>query len=129
MVIDSSALIAILRAEPEGRRLQQRIREGFPRLIGAPTAAEASIVMLARFGEAGLADLGAYLEAAEIETAPLAPEHVALAVDAFRRFGRGRHEAGLNFGDCLSYAVAKATGQPLLFKGYDFARTDIQSAA
>jgi ribonuclease VapC len=128
MVIDSSALIAIVRDEPEGRRFQRLVRGAFPRLVGAATMVEASIVMLSRFGESGLTDLRAYLESIDIATVPLAPEHVDLAVDAFRRFGKGRHPAGLNFGDCLSYALAQATGEALLYKGDDFARTDVASA-
>jgi len=128
MVIDASALIAILRDEPEGRELQQKVRSAFPRLAGAPTVVEASIVMLTRFGEQGLDDLRAYLGAAAVEIVPLAASHVDLATDAYRRFGKGRHRAGLNFGDCLSYALARATGEPLLFKGDDFIHTDVGRA-
>ncbi len=82
--------------------------------------------MLSRKGGPGLADLRAFHDRAAIQTAAFAPEHVELATDAFRRFGKGRHPAGLNFGDCFAYALARATGQPLLFKGDDFARTDIE---
>lgn len=69
-----------------------------------------------------------FCERGAIETVPFGPEHVERAVDAFRRYGKGRHPAGLNFGDCFSYALAKATGEPLLFKGYDFSQTDIKRA-
>lgn len=84
--------------------------------------------MLARFREPGLADLDAVVDKIELSTAPFTREQAAFAVDAFRRYGKGRHPAGLNFGDCFSYALAKATNQPLLFKGEDFARTDVRQA-
>jgi ribonuclease VapC len=128
MVIDSSALVAVVRGEPQCGDLLLAIRAAFPRIVSAPTAIEASIVMLSKFGEPGLADLEQLLEETRIEVAPLTSEHVAIAVDAFRRFGKGRHRAALNFGDCFSYALAKATGQALLFKGDDFAHTDVARA-
>ena len=128
MVIDTSALVAILRNEDEGSRFLDIIRRGFPRLLAAPTAVEASMIMLSRFGEEGLADLNSLLVEAEIEIAPLSPDHVAFAVDAFRRFGKGRGRAGLNMGDCFSYALASATGEALLFKGNDFVHTDVKAA-
>lgn len=84
--------------------------------------------MLSRFGEAGLAELEALMKETSIDIVPFAATHVRLAVDAFRRFGKGRHPASLNFGDCFSYALAKATGEPLLFKGDDFSQTDIKQA-
>ena len=128
MVIDSSALVAVVRGEAESDRFYRTMREAFPRLVAAPTAVEASVVMLSRFGEAGLADLEDLMRETSIDVVPLASEQVALAVDAFRRFGKGRHPAGLNFGDCFAYALAKATGEPLLFKGNDFSQTDIKAA-
>lgn len=100
-------------------------REAYPRLVGAPTVIEASIVMLSRFGEKGLTDLLDYIAVTSMEVVALRPEHVDLAVHAFRQFGIRRHPARLNFEDCLSYALAKATGQPLLFKGDDFDKTDV----
>ena len=126
MVIDSSALVAVVRGEAEGHRFLRAIREAFPRLIAAPTAVEASIVMLSRFGGAGLEDLEDLMRETSIEVVPFTGAHYNLAIDAFRNFGRGRHAAGLNFGDCFAYALAKATGGPLLFKGDDFSRTDIR---
>lgn len=128
MVIDSSALIAVLRDEPEGDRFRHAMRGAYPRLVAAPTAVEASILMLSRFGEEGLAGLQAFMVATEITVVPLAAEHVAYAVDAFRRFGKGRHPAVLNYGDCFSYALAQATAEPLLFKGNDFRQTDVRRA-
>jgi ribonuclease VapC len=90
---------------------------------------EASVVMLSRFGEAGLADLESLLTETSVEIVPLTNVQAKLAIDAFRRYGKGRHPAGLNFRDCFSYALAKATGEPLLFKGDDFSQTDIKRAA
>ena len=128
MVIDSSALVAIVRGEPESERFRRMMREAFPRLVAGPTAVEASVVMLSRFGEAGLTDLRGLLTETSVEVVPFTATHVDVAIDAFRRFGKGRHPAGLNFGDCISYALAKATGEPLLFKGDDFSRTDVRRA-
>jgi ribonuclease VapC len=129
MVIDSSALVAMLLKEPERDAFVEAIRLAPLRLLAAPTAVEAGIVVLSRLGEAGLTDLEALYDETRIEVVPLAQRHVALAIEAFRRFGRGRDPAGLNFGDCFSYALAVATGEPLLFKGNDFARTDVKRAA
>ncbi|MDB5583313.1 MAG: PilT protein domain protein [Bradyrhizobium sp.] len=126
MIIDSSALIAILRREPEEQAFRDAIKLSANRLISAPTRVEAGIVALGRRGEAGLEQMEALLEGLRVETAPLSADHAKLAIDAFRRFGKGRHPAGLNFGDCFSYALAKATGEPLLFKGDDFSQTDIK---
>ena len=128
MVIDSSALIAIMAGEPERRAFIEAIAAADTRLVAAPTMLETSLVLLSRTGESRLQDLRDFCARGTVETVPFGPEHVALALDAFRRFGKGRHPAGLNFGDCFSYALAKATGEPLLFKGDDFARTDVRPA-
>ena len=128
MVIDSSALIAVVRGEADSERFRRAMRLAFPRLVAAPTAVEASLVMLSRFGEAGLADLDALIGETAIDIVPFNGGHIRLAVDAFRRFGKGRHPASLNLCDCFSYALAKATGEPLLFKGNDFSQTDITRA-
>ncbi len=90
---------------------------------------ETSMVVLGRHGEAKLQDLRDFCARSEVEIVAFGPEHLDLAIDAFRRYGKGRHPAGLNFGDCFSYALAKATGEPLLFKGDDFSQTDIKRAA
>ncbi len=127
MVIDSSALIAIVLGEPERRRFIEAITAADVRLVAASTMFEASMVALSRT-ETRLRDLRDFCARGELETVPFGPEHVDLAIDAFRRYGRGRHPAGLNFGDCFSYALAKATGEPLLFKGDDFSQTDIKRA-
>ena len=126
MVSDSSALIAIMIGEPERRRFIDAITSAETRLVGAPTMMEASMVVLSRTGEEGLRDLRDFCARGDVETAAFGPEHLDLAIDAFRRFGKGRHPAGLNLGDCFSYALAMATGEPLLFKGDDFSRTDVK---
>lgn len=128
MVIDSSALIAILRREPEEQAFRSAIKLASSRLLSASTRVETGIAALGLAGEVGLEQVDALLETLRVETVPLSPDHARLAIDAFRRFGRGRHTAGLNFGDCFSYALAKATGEPLLFKGDDFFQTDIRRA-
>ena len=99
------------------------------RLISAVGFVEASFVMLSRKRAGGLADLQVFLDDGEIERVPVDLRQAEAAVEAFRRFGRGRHPARLNIGDCFAYALAKTTGEPLLFKGGDFARTDIIPAA
>lgn len=129
MVVDSSALMAILRREPEERGFRNTLKLASSRLLSAATRVEIGIVALRRRGEAGLEQVNALLESLRLETVPLSADHARLAIDAFGRFGRGRHPAGLNFGDCFSYALAKATGEPLLFKGDDFSRTDVKRAA
>ena len=128
MVIDSSAFAAILLGEAEQTAFIEAITADRTRIAGAATVFETSIVLLARRGEAGVADLHAFYARAAVQTAGFEAEHVEVAIDAFRRFGKGRHPAGLNFGDCFSYALAKTTGEPLLFKGDAFSRTDVERA-
>jgi ribonuclease VapC len=126
MVIDSSAFVAILQGEPEQAAFIEAITADRTRLSSVATVLETSMAPLGRRGEAGLADFRAFYARAAVRTAGFGPEHVDPALDAFRRFGKGRHVAGLNFGDCLSYALAKATGEPLLFKGVGFGGTDVE---
>jgi ribonuclease VapC len=128
MVIDSSALLAIMAGEPERRAFIEAITAADSRLVAAPSMLETSMVVLSRSGESRLQDLRDFCARGAVETVPFGPEHVELALDALRRYGKGRHPAGLNFGDCFSYALAKATGEPLLFKGEDFSMTDIKQA-
>ncbi len=128
MVVDSSALMAILRGEPEEPAFRQAIRTAANRLMAAPTRVESAMVALGRGGEPGLEQMQALIERLDLEVVPFTHDQATLAIDAFRRFGKGRHPAGLNFGDCFSYALAKATGEPLLFKGDDFSRTDVKPA-
>ncbi|MFO1038949.1 MAG: type II toxin-antitoxin system VapC family toxin [Geminicoccaceae bacterium] len=128
MVIDTSAFLAILLQEPEAPALIEAIVADPVRLASAATAMDASLVVLSRRGEMGLGEFRAFAARANVDIVPFGPEHVEGAVDAFRRFGKGRHPAALNFGDCFAYALAKTSGEPLLFKGEDFARTDIARA-
>ena len=125
MVIDSSAILAILQNEPESRAFRNLIVTDARRLVSAATLVETSMVVLTRQGEEGLAQLRAFISAAGITVVPLDEEQARVAVDAFRLFGKGRHAAGLNFGDCLAYALSRATDEPLLFKGNDFGLTDV----
>ena len=125
MVIDTSALMAILQDEPERRRFNEAIEEAESRLISTATFVEVSIVVEARFGAEGLRLLDVLLERAGVELRPVDAEQARMARLAFSQFGRGRHAAGLNFGDCFSYALAQVLGEPLLFKGADFGRTDV----
>ena len=128
MVVDSSALMAILRGEPEEPAFRQAIRTAANRLMAAPTRVEAAMVALGRGGEPGLEQMQALIERLDLEVVPFSDEQATLAIEAFRRFGKGRHPGGLNLGDCFSYALAKATSEPLLFKGDDFVRTDVKPA-
>lgn len=128
MVIDTSALLAILQDEPERRAFNEAIEAADTRVISVANFVEVSMVVVARYGAAGLHDLDRFLQRAQVEIAPVDQEQGTLARDAFRRFGKGLHPAGLNFGDCFAYALATALGQPLLFKGEDFPRTDVVPA-
>lgn len=125
MVIDTSALIAILEDEPERRMFNEAIEAAEDRFISVATFAEASIVVGARKGSEGLRDLDLFIERAGVELVPVDANHGWTARNAYSRYGKGHHEAGLNFGDCFSYALAKTLAQPLLFKGDDFTHTDI----
>jgi ribonuclease VapC len=128
MVIDSSAFVAILLGEPEQSAFIDAIVADTTRIAGVPTVLETSMVILSRRGEIGLAEFRAFQARADVRTVAFGPEQLDLALDAFRRFGKGRHPAGLTYGDCFSYALAKAAGEPLLFKGEDFPLTDITAA-
>ena len=128
MVIDTSALVAILLDEPERRAFNEKIEADPRRLLSAVTFVETALVIEARVGEAGGRELDLFLHRAGVETVPVDADQAEIARRAFRRYGRGRHPAGLNFGDCFAYALVKTTGEPLLFKGDDFGRTDIVAA-
>jgi ribonuclease VapC len=125
MVLDTSAILALLLDEPEAEAFRAAVDEDEARLVSAATLLESAIVIEAKKGEAGGRELDLLLHRAEIVVVPVDAEHVAEARRAWRRFGRGRHAAGLNFGDVFSYALARVSGEPLLFKGEDFARTDV----
>jgi ribonuclease VapC len=124
MVIDTSALIAILFGEPEAEAFAEAIEQDAVRLISAASVLEAAIVVESELGDPGARELDLLLYQAGITISPFTPEHLAAARHAFRAFGKGRHAAALNFGDCFSYALSMSTGEPLLFKGEDFPRTD-----
>jgi ribonuclease VapC len=128
MVIDTSALVAILQDEPERRAFNEAIEAAPSCRISAATLVEASIVFEARHGADGVRELDLFVAAAAIQIVPVDAEQALAARDAFRRYGKGRHAAGLNFGDCFSYALAQVLGEPLLFKGTDFPRTDVAAA-
>ncbi len=130
MVIDTSAILAILLGEPEAIPLVRAISAAPVRMIGAPSLVEASAVLFARNGPGGDVALDALLQRLSIITIAMTPDAAAHARDAFRRFGKGTGQpAVLNYGDCLAYGIAVANGSPLLFKGKDFARTDVEVAA
>jgi len=125
MVIDTSAIVAIFFNESDAQTYRQRIADDPIRLISAATLLEASMVIEGRFGEPGGAELDLWLHKTEAEIVAVSEEHADQARRAWRRFGKGRHPAGLNYGDCFSYALARISGEPLLFKGDDFSKTDI----
>ena len=128
MVIDTSALAAIALKEPDAFLYSQAIRNDRVRLISVPTALECTLVIESRVGEAGGRDIELFILRNGLELVSLDHRHLDAARRAFRKYGKGRHAAGLNFGDCFSYALAKVSGEPLLFKGDDFSQTDIRHA-
>jgi len=125
MVIDTSGLLAILLDEPERRAFNEAIEAAESRAISAANFVEVSIVIESRLGADGLRDLDTFVERAGIEIAAVDLEQANVARRAFSRFGKGRHPAGLNYGDCFAYALATVRGEPLLYKGEDFPRTAI----
>jgi len=129
MIVDSSAVLAILRREPEADRFVASIGRATRPQMSAASVVEAGIVAEASRGEAGGRDLDLLLAKLGIEVATFTSRQADLARKAWRRYGKGRDPARLNFGDCLAYALAKDTGEPLLFKGGDFSQTDIAKAA
>jgi ribonuclease VapC len=128
MVVDSLALVAILLAEPGYERLREAMITAADVIVPAPVLVEAGMVMLSRTGTGGLTDLDDLLERSGARVLALSEGQARAAVAAFDRYGKGRHPAGLNFGDCMVYAVAMAEGVPLLFASGDFARTDVVAA-
>lgn len=128
MVIDTSALLVILQDEPERGAFVDAIEAADSCSMSVASLLETSLVIESRFGAEGSRDLDQFVEKAGIELVPVDLEQVRVARHAYARFGKGRHRAGLNFGDCFAYALARTRGEPLLFKGDDFARTDVESA-
>lgn len=126
MVIDTSALLSIFLAEPERRSFLDLIIAAEEKLISAATVLETGIVLEARRGESAGSEFDLFLIRAGLQIVSVDAEHIEAARSAWRKYGKGRHPAGLNFGDCFSYALAKCSGAPLLAKGADFALTDIE---
>jgi ribonuclease VapC len=125
VIVDTSALIAILRGEPDADRLAERLLTAATVRVSAGTLLEARLVA-ARDG--GLKELGDLVETIGAVVVPVDKDQIDVALDGFQRFGKGRHAAGLNFGDLFAYALARSLGEPLLFKGGDFGLTDIEIA-
>lgn len=128
MIVDSSAIIAIVLREPGWERLVEKLGAEGTCAIGAPTLVETGLVLTAKMGKKAASVLLRLLQETGIAIVPFAEEHWRVAVEAYSRFGKGRHAAGLNFGDCLTYAVARLAERPLLFVGDDFTRTDLPAA-
>jgi ribonuclease VapC len=126
MVIDSSAVIAILCNEPERYDFNRKIEADSCRLISTGSVLETSIVLENRYGEEAYRELDFFLLKAAIEIRSFDAEQLEFARRAYRQYGKGRHPANLNYGDCFSYALARQTGEALLFKGKDFPQTDIE---
>jgi len=125
MVLDTSAIVAILLDEPERRSLTEAI-DGADRLaLSAANFVEASMILESRYGAEGIRALDRLISVAKVEIVPVDSQQALVAREAFRIFGKGRHAAGLNFGDCFAYALAKTLAEPLLFKGGDFSQTDL----
>ncbi|MGH6902115.1 MAG: type II toxin-antitoxin system VapC family toxin [Geminicoccaceae bacterium] len=128
MVIDTSALLAIIFLEPEARHFARLIQATSKPLLSAANLLEASILIESRRGIAKRELFDAFVDESGIRIEPVTRAQVLIARDAYRRFGKGKHPAGLNFGDCFAYALAAERSLPLLFKGDDFARTDLRPA-
>jgi ribonuclease VapC len=129
MLLDTSAVVAIFLGEPERRRFLEAIEAADSVRMSVANFVEISIVIESRFGPQGLHDLQRFVTRAGVEIVPVDVEQGQLACSAFSRFGKGRHRAGLNYGDCFAYAAAKALGEPLLYQGDDFSHTDLRPFA
>ena len=126
MVIDTSALIAILQDEPERRAFNEAIEAAEKRVVSVASFVEASMIVEARYGPDGVRDLDLFIAKAGIELVAVDTDQAHVARTAFRLYGKRRHPAGLNFGDCFAYALARTLDEPLLFKGTDFSLTDVE---
>lgn len=129
MVIDTSAIVAIALGEPDAAAYETRIADDPVRLISAATVLEATIVLETRLGDAGGREFDLWLVKIGAELVPVDAEQTEAARRAWRRYGKGRHAAGLNYGDCFAYALAQTRGEPLLYKGEDFGRTELGKPA
>jgi len=128
LILDSSAIVAIVLREPEFENLLTRLSEARHLGIGVPTLVETAIVLSARISGDARGMLARFLQEGNITTVPFGDAHFGVAVEAWLRYGKGRHPAALNFGDCMSYAVAKVAGELLLCRGDDFPKTDLPLA-
>ena len=128
MIVDTSAVAAVLFDEPDSARYAAAIAQAAGRRMSAANILEAVLVVEGRSGIAGGRELDVFMETAAIEIVPVTLEQVQAARVAWRRYGKGNHPAGLNFGDCFAYALSEISGEPLLYKGDDFALTDVESA-
>jgi len=126
MVIDTSALVAIFLGEPERQLFLEHILQAETKLISAANSLETGIVLEARRGESAGREFDLFLTRANLEVVPVDAEQVEIARSAWRKYGKGRHAAGLNFGDCFAYALAKSSGEKLLANGEDFRFTDVE---
>ncbi len=126
MVLDTSAILAILQDEPERRKFNEAIEAAESRSLSTASFVECSMILESRYGADGIRDLDLFIAKAHVSLVPVDEEQADLARRAFRKYGKGRHPAGLNFGDCFSYALAQALDAALLFKGNDFPQTDVQ---
>jgi ribonuclease VapC len=129
MIVDTSALVSILDQEAEAERLARAIAAASERMLSAANLVETGIVMQVRRGDEADRDLDLLLAKLKIDIIPVSGKQANLARRAFQHYGRGRHPAKLNFGDCFAYALAKDSSAPLLFKGNDFSQTDIMIAS
>lgn len=125
MVIETSALVSMLTDEPEAQRFEAAVAADPVRLMSTASYLEAAIVIEQRFGEPGGRELDLWLHRASVDLVGVDADQAEVARSAYRRFGKGRDPAGLNYGDCFAYALAKVSGEPLLVKGGDFGHTDI----
>jgi ribonuclease VapC len=128
MVIDTSAIVAILRNESEAMRLERALVADRVRLVPATCLLEARMVLISRYGEHVLAEIDLWLQKIEASIIAVDADLVDMATQAWLAYGKGRHPAALNFADCLSYALSKRADEPLLFIGNDFSKTDIEAA-
>ena len=125
MVLDPSAILAILQDEPERRRFNEAIEAAETRSLSTASFVECSMILESRYGADGIRDLDLFIAKAQVSLVAVDEEQADLARRAFRKYGKGRHPAGLNFGDCFSYALAQSLNEPLLFKGNDFPQSDV----
>jgi ribonuclease VapC len=128
VILDTSAVVAILRAEPEASAMAEAMSSAGARGISAVSYVEAAVVIDSSHDPIASRRFDDFFREAEVVIEPVTFRQAKIAREAYRDFGKGRHRAGLNFGDCFSYALAKATGKPLLFKGNDFSHTDVEPA-